>query len=73
MLKKSDVNGVNVNFVFEWFKLEKLGLMGIKSVKWNFEKFFIGKDGKVKGWWVSIIKFEVIEKEILKEFEKKDE
>ena len=28
-------------------KTEKKGLMGSTSIKWNFTKFLIGRDGKV--------------------------
>lgn len=30
--------------------------MGLKRVKWNFEKFLIGKDGQCKGRWASTTK-----------------
>lgn len=29
------------------------GLLGLKRVKWNFEKFLIGRDGLVKQRWAS--------------------
>lgn len=34
--------------LFEWLKKEKSGPLGVKMIMWNFEKFLIGKDGKVK-------------------------
>ncbi|KAL2207637.1 glutathione peroxidase [Sarocladium strictum] len=71
VLKKSDVNGDNANPVFEWLKSEQPGLMGLKRVKWNFEKFLVGKDGKVKGRWASTTKPESLEKDILHELEAK--
>jgi glutathione peroxidase len=68
VLGKVDVNGSSAAPVFEWLKNEKPGLMGLKRVKWNFEKFLVGRDGKVKGRWASTTKpeslREVIEKEI---------
>ena len=30
--------------------------MGIKAIKWNFEKFLIGKDGQVINRWASTTK-----------------
>jgi glutathione peroxidase-family protein len=49
-------------------KAEKPGLLGMKRIKWNFEKFLIGADGKVKYRWASLTKPEtlkpVIEKEL---------
>jgi glutathione peroxidase-family protein len=41
--------------------------MGLKRVKWNFEKFLIGRDGKVKGRWASIKKPEDLAADIEKE------
>ena len=43
--------------------------MGIKMIKWNFEKFLIGKDGKVKGRWASTTKPEALKSVVLKELE----
>ena len=67
MLKKVDVNGAGAAPLWEWLKKEKPGIMGIKSVKWNFEKFLIGKDGTVKGRWASTTKPESLEPTILEE------
>lgn len=67
---KTDVNGDKAEPVFEWMKAEKPGLLGLKRVKWNFEKFLIGKDGKVVQRWGSITKPEGLEKDILAEIEK---
>jgi glutathione peroxidase len=51
-------------------KNEQPGLLGLKRVKWNFEKFLIGKDGKVKGRWASTTKPESLEAPILEELAK---
>jgi glutathione peroxidase-family protein len=68
VLGKIDVNGGSAAPVFEWMKKEKPGLLGLKLIKWNFEKFLIGADGKVKGRWASTTKPEtlkpIIEKEL---------
>ncbi|CAD0089583.1 unnamed protein product [Aureobasidium mustum] len=60
VLGKTDVNGDKAEPVFEWMKAEQPGIMGLKRVKWNFEKFLIGKDGKVKGRWASTTKPEAL-------------
>lgn len=70
VLGKTDVNGDKAEPVFEWMKGEKPGLLGLKRVKWNFEKFLIGKDGKVVQRWGSITKPESLEKDIVNEIEK---
>ncbi|KAI1466485.1 thioredoxin-like protein [Daldinia caldariorum] len=71
ILGKTDVNGDKAEPVFEWMKAEKPGLLGMKRVKWNFEKFLIGRDGKVKERWASTTKPESLESHILAELENK--
>ncbi|RLL98241.1 peroxiredoxin hyr1 [Aspergillus turcosus] len=70
VLGKLDVNGDNAAPVWTWMKEVMPGLMGLKRVKWNFEKFLISADGKVIGRWASITKPESLEATILKEIEK---
>lgn len=70
IMGKTDVNGDAASPLFEWLKEEKPGLLGLKRVKWNFEKWLIGKDGKVKGRWASVTKPESIEKDIVEEIKK---
>ncbi|MCC2604392.1 glutathione peroxidase [Planctobacterium marinum] len=45
LFQKLEVNGKNAAPVFDYLKSEAPGLMGSKSIKWNFTKFLIGKDG----------------------------
>lgn len=45
--------------------------MGLKRVKWNFEKFLIGRDGKVKARWASTTKPESLKNDIEKEIASK--
>lgn len=66
VLGKTDVNGSNAEPLFEWLKSEQPGILGLKRVKWNFEKWLVGKDGKVKGRWASNTKPETLEGDILK-------
>ncbi|PSN66125.1 glutathion peroxidase protein [Corynespora cassiicola Philippines] len=70
VLGKIDVNGDKADPVFEWLKNEKPGLMGLKRVKWNFEKFLVGRDGKVKARWASTTKPEALKADIEKELAK---
>ena len=71
VLGKTDVNGNKAEPVYEWMKSEKPGLLGLKRIKWNFEKFLIGRDGKVVQRWGSMTKPESLESDIVKEIEKK--
>ncbi|KIV92399.1 hypothetical protein PV10_03699 [Exophiala mesophila] len=65
VLGKTNVNGDKAEPVFEWLKNEKPGLLGLKRVKWNFEKFLVGKDGQVVQRYASTTKPESIEKDIV--------
>lgn len=44
---KVDVNGANADPLFERLKGDAPGLMGLKSIKWNFTKFLVDRGGKV--------------------------
>ncbi|PKS08004.1 hypothetical protein jhhlp_006616 [Lomentospora prolificans] len=65
IMKKIDVNGDGADPLYKWLTNEKPGLMGIKRVKWNFEKFLVGRDGKIKGRWASTTKPESLTQPIL--------
>lgn len=52
MLSKQDVNGPAQSALFKWLIGSPAG--GSSSVKWNFEKFLIGRDGNVIGRWRSV-------------------
>lgn len=47
MFKKVDVNGDNAEPLYTFLKTEAPGIMGSKSIKWNFTKFLVGRDGNV--------------------------
>ncbi|QDS75974.1 hypothetical protein FKW77_004039 [Venturia effusa] len=64
VLGKIDVNGDKADPVYEWMKNEKPGLLGLQRIKWNFEKFLIGRDGKVINRWASTTRPESLKKEI---------
>ena len=52
MLAKQDVNGPAQSALFKWLIGSPAGASS--SVKWNFEKFLIGRDGNVIGRWRSV-------------------
>lgn len=56
VLGKTEVNGDKAEPLYDWLKSEKPGLMGMKRIKWNFEKFLISKDGTVLQRWASTTK-----------------
>ena len=47
MMAKVDVNGDKAHPLWKWLTAEAPGILGTQSIKWNFTKFLVGKDGKV--------------------------
>lgn len=47
MMQKIEVNGSQAHPLYQWLSAEAPGLLGSKSIKWNFTKFLVGKDGAV--------------------------
>ena len=43
---KVDVKGSDAHPLFDFLTNEKKGLLGTESIKWNFTKFLINKDGE---------------------------
>jgi len=47
MMSKVDVNGDKASPLWKWLTAQAPGILGTKTIKWNFTKFLVGKDGKV--------------------------
>jgi len=47
LLARVDVNGEHTHPLFQYLKKAAPGLMGSQSIKWNFTKFLMRKDGSV--------------------------
>jgi glutathione peroxidase len=47
LFAKIDVNGAHAHPLFRHLKKEARGLLGTQSIKWNFTKFLVKKDGTV--------------------------
>lgn len=65
VFSKVEVNGSNTLALYEYLKNEAPGLLGSKSIKWNFTKFLVNKDGKVLKRYAPKTKPEEIEKDII--------
>ncbi len=63
MFAKIDVNGPNAHPLFDFLKREKSGLLG-SSVKWNFTKFLIDRNGMVAGRYAPTTTPDAIRKDI---------
>lgn len=47
LFAKIDVNGDHAHPLFQHLKKEAPGVLGTQSIKWNFTKFLVKKDGTV--------------------------
>lgn len=47
MFSKIDVNGQNAHPLYVYLKQQQSGFLGSESIKWNFTKFLVNKEGKV--------------------------
>lgn len=47
LFDKVDVNGDEAHPLFKFLKAESPGVLGTESIKWNFTKFLVDRDGKV--------------------------
>ncbi len=47
MFSKIDVNGDATIPLFQWLKSEQPGILGTESIKWNFTKFLVNREGHV--------------------------
>jgi glutathione peroxidase len=54
MMEKVDVNGDHAHPLFKWLKAQAPGLLGSEAIKWNFTKFLVGKDGRVRKRYASM-------------------
>jgi glutathione peroxidase len=64
MMAKIDVNGSNAHPLYQWMAKEAPGLLGSKSIKWNFTKFLVGRDGRVIKRYASMDKPEKMAQDI---------
>ena len=49
MFSKIDVNGIEAHPLYVFLKSNAKGFLGSESIKWNFTKFLVGRDGIVIG------------------------
>lgn len=47
LFEKLEVNGPGAHPLYVWLKSQKAGILGSPSIKWNFSKFLISRQGKV--------------------------
>ena len=66
MFAKVQVNGAATHPLYAWLKKEGPGVLGTESIKWNFTKFLVDREGNVVRRYGSADKPEKIEKDIEK-------
>ncbi|MCB2058430.1 MAG: glutathione peroxidase [Novosphingobium sp.] len=66
LMAKVEVNGANEPPLYSWLKQEAPGLMGTRSIKWNFTKFLIDRQGQVVRRYAPTDKPESIARDIEK-------
>jgi glutathione peroxidase len=64
MMSKIDVNGSAAHPLYAWIKRQKRGLLGSESVKWNFTKFLVGREGDVLGRYGPTVEPKTLERAI---------
>ncbi|KAI9301341.1 thioredoxin-like protein [Cunninghamella echinulata] len=53
LTSKLDVNGDNEAPIYKFLKESRPGILGLKRIKWNFEKFLIDREGNVVNRYAS--------------------
>ena len=47
LFAKIEVNGANAHPLYKYLKAQAKGLLGSESIKWNFTKFLVDREGNV--------------------------
>ncbi|MFT6900535.1 MAG: glutathione peroxidase [Colwellia sp.] len=66
LFDKIDVNGDNTHPLFTFLKAQAPGILGSKSIKWNFTKFLVNRQGEVVKRYAPTTKPESIKADIEK-------
>lgn len=65
IFEKIKVNGSQAHPMYEWLKAEQRGILGTKSVKWNFTKFLCDHEGQPTKRYSSLTTPEKIENDVI--------
>ncbi len=64
IFSKIEVNGKNTHPLYRLLKKEVSGIFGTKSIKWNFTKFLVDKNGKIVERFAPFVSPKSLEKQI---------
>lgn len=65
MFSKIEVNGDDAHPLYKYLKNEAKGVLGSESIKWNFTKFLVNREGQVVGRYGSRDKPQSIKSDIV--------
>ncbi len=65
LFAKIEVNGDKAHPLYKYLKTEQKGLLGSESIKWNFTKFLVNREGEVVKRYAPTDTPEAIEKDIV--------
>ena len=65
IFEKVDVNGPHTHPLFAYLKAERPGFLGTQTIKWNFTKFLVDRQGKVRRRYAPTDTPEAIERDIV--------
>jgi glutathione peroxidase len=65
LFSKIEVNGPGAHPLFQHLKQEAPGVLGSESIKWNFTKFLVDREGRVTKRYASVTRPESIEPDIV--------
>ena len=64
MFEKVVLNGPNTHPLYEFLKSHARGIFGTKTIKWNFTKFLVDRNGKVQKRFAPSTRPEKLEKAV---------
>jgi glutathione peroxidase len=67
LFAKIKVNGPDTHPLYQYLKTTQPGVLGSTSIKWNFTKFLVGKDGEVITRYASKDTPESIEADVVRQ------
>jgi glutathione peroxidase len=66
LFAKIEVNGSKAHPLYKFLTSQKRGIFGTGTIKWNFTKFLVDREGKVVARYAPTVKPETLEKPIEK-------
>lgn len=64
LFAKINVNGSDAHPLYQYLKVAQKGVLGSESIKWNFTKFLVARDGSVVKRFAPSDTVEIIERDL---------